>query len=93
MKGGVREIVLDFSKKQIAYVEVIASILLVLGIVFPANIPPTVRKQASTTYWPTPLIWHPRRHPYLQQVGLRSFIRRFCRGSSFHPVGHGGIHQ
>ena len=49
MKGGVREMVLDFSKKQMGYVELIASVLLVLGIVFPANIPVIIRKQASTT--------------------------------------------
>ena len=49
MKGGVREIVLDFSKKQMGYVELIAAVLLVLGIVFPANIPGTIRKQASTS--------------------------------------------
>lgn len=49
MKGGVREMVLDFSKKQMGYVELIASVLLVLGIVFPANIPVVIRKQASTT--------------------------------------------
>jgi hypothetical protein len=49
MKGGVREIVLDFSKKQMGYVELIAGALLVVGIVFPANIPGTIRKQASTS--------------------------------------------
>jgi hypothetical protein len=49
MKGGVREMVLDFSKKQMGYVELIASVVLVLGIVFPANIPVVVRKQASTS--------------------------------------------
>ncbi len=49
MKGGVREIVLDFSKKQMAYVELIAGVLLILGIVFPSNIPGEIRKQASTT--------------------------------------------
>jgi len=48
MKGGVREIVLDFSKKQMGYIELIAAVLLVLGIVFPANIPGEIRKQAST---------------------------------------------
>ena len=48
MKGGVREIVLDFSKKQMGYVELIAGALLVVGIVFPANIPVQFRKQAST---------------------------------------------
>lgn len=48
MKGGVKEIVLDFSKKQIIYVESVAAVLLILGIVFPANIPWSVRKQSST---------------------------------------------
>ena len=49
MKGGVREIVVDFSKKQMGYVELIAAVLLLLGIVFPANIPGEIRKQASTS--------------------------------------------
>jgi hypothetical protein len=49
MKGGVREIVVDFSRKQMAYVELIAAVLLLLGIVFPANIPREIRKQASTS--------------------------------------------
>ena len=48
MKGGVREIVVDFSKRQMAFVELVAGIVLVLGIVFPANIPTEFRKQAST---------------------------------------------
>jgi hypothetical protein len=48
MKGGVKEIVLDFSKKQTVYVESVAAVLLLLGIVFPANIPWPIRKQAST---------------------------------------------
>jgi len=49
MKGGVREIVADFSKKQLGYVEIIAGVLLLLGIVFPVKIPTVIRKQASTT--------------------------------------------
>jgi energy-coupling factor transporter transmembrane protein EcfT len=48
MKGGVREIVVDFSKRQMAFVELVGGILLILGIVFPANIPVQFRKQAST---------------------------------------------
>jgi len=48
MKGGVREIVVDFSKRQMAFVELVGGILLILGIVFPANIPIEFRKQAST---------------------------------------------
>jgi len=48
MKGGVREIVMDFSKRQMAFVELVGGILLILGIVFPANIPIEFRKQAST---------------------------------------------
>ena len=48
MKGGVREIVVDFSKRQMAFVELLGGILLILGIVFPSNIPIQFRKQAST---------------------------------------------
>ena len=49
MIGGVRNILVDFSMKHVSNVQVIITILLVLGITFPTSIPIEIRKQASTT--------------------------------------------
>jgi hypothetical protein len=48
MIGGVRNILVDFSKKQSTHAEVLFVILLVLGIVFPGSIPVDIRKQLTT---------------------------------------------
>jgi hypothetical protein len=49
MIGGVRNILVDFSMKHVSNVQVIITILLVLGITFPTSIPIEIRHQASTT--------------------------------------------
>jgi phosphatidylserine synthase len=48
MIGGVRNILVDFSKKQSTHAEILFVILLVLGIVFPTSIPVDIRKQLTT---------------------------------------------
>lgn len=49
MIGGVRKILVDFSMKHVSNIQVIITILLVLGITFPTSIPVEIRHQASTT--------------------------------------------
>ena len=49
MIGGVRKILVDFSMKHVSNIQVIITILLVLGITFPTSIPIEIRHQASTT--------------------------------------------
>lgn len=48
MKGGVRDILIDFSKKQSWNVEMFLALLLVLGIVFPSSISSSIIKQLAT---------------------------------------------
>jgi hypothetical protein len=48
MKGGVRDILVDFSKKQSAHVELLFILLLGLGIVFPSSISRELTKQLTT---------------------------------------------
>jgi predicted membrane protein len=49
MTGGMKEILVDFSKKQYANVELVFTLVLCLGIVFSSNIPSSIRKQLSST--------------------------------------------
>jgi hypothetical protein len=48
MKGGVRDILVDFSKKQSAHIEILFILLLGLGIVFPSGISRELTKQLTT---------------------------------------------
>ena len=48
MKGGMREILVDFSKKQVTYFNNILMLLLVLGIIFHGVIPTEIANQADT---------------------------------------------
>ena len=48
MQGGAKSILIDFSKKQAFYVEILFVSLLVLGIVFPKSISSTTVRQLST---------------------------------------------
>ena len=48
MKGGVRDILVDFSKKQSAHVEILFILLLGLGIVFPSGVSRELSKQLTT---------------------------------------------
>ena len=48
MKGGVRDILVDFSNKQLAHVELLFVLILILGIVFPSSISSSTIKQLST---------------------------------------------
>jgi hypothetical protein len=48
MKGGVRDILIDFSKKQSSHVELLFILLLVLGIVFPSSFSNEIVNNLST---------------------------------------------
>lgn len=48
MIGGVRNILVDFSKKQSFHAELLFGVLLILGIVFPSAIPLDILNQLST---------------------------------------------
>ena len=49
LTGGMKEILVDFSKKQSANVEILFSLIICVGIVFSSNIPSSIRKELSST--------------------------------------------
>ena len=49
LTGGMKEILVDFSKKQSANVELLFALLICVGVVFSSSIPSSLRKQLSST--------------------------------------------
>lgn len=48
LRGGMKEILVDFSKKQYANIEILFILLISIGIVFSSTIPSRLRKQLSS---------------------------------------------
>lgn len=49
LRGGMKEILIDFSQKQYANLELVFILLISIGLIFSSNIPSHIRQQLSST--------------------------------------------